>query len=99
MPLFLGGEVDCVRAPVGAPNPGLEATVELKTNKVVNSERTNAIFVKKLLKHWAQSFLLGVPVSHESPYVYVWPRRLEGRRTDAWAIRHWQPVIAFTWPS
>ncbi|TXT14860.1 uncharacterized protein COLE_01053 [Cutaneotrichosporon oleaginosum] len=61
VPLFLGGEVDCVRAPVGEPNPGLDATVELKTNKVIDSERADAIFLKKLLKHWAQSFLLGVP--------------------------------------
>ncbi|BEJ00674.1 hypothetical protein CcaverHIS631_0505310 [Cutaneotrichosporon cavernicola] len=61
VPLFLGGEVDCVRGPVGSPNPGLDATVELKTNKVINSERADKIFLKKLLKHWAQSFLLGVP--------------------------------------
>ncbi|GMK55772.1 hypothetical protein CspeluHIS016_0208280 [Cutaneotrichosporon spelunceum] len=61
VPILIGGEVDCVRAPVGAPNPGLDATVELKTNKVVDSERADRIFLKKLLKHWAQSFLLGVP--------------------------------------
>jgi hypothetical protein len=37
-------------------------TVELKTNKVIDSEKADHIFHKKLLKHWAQSFLLGVPV-------------------------------------
>lgn len=65
VPLFLGGEVDCVRATVGEPNPGLDSTVELKTNKVIDSDRADSIFCKKLLKHWAQSFLLGVPVSVE----------------------------------
>ncbi|TXT13195.1 hypothetical protein VHUM_01596 [Vanrija humicola] len=60
VPVCLGGEVDCVRARPGSPNPGLEACVELKTNKVIESERHDAVFHKKLLKHWAQSFLLGV---------------------------------------
>lgn len=63
VPLYIGGEVDCVRAPPGEPNPGLEGTIELKTNKVIDSEKADWIFHKKLLKHWAQSFLLGVPVS------------------------------------
>ncbi|RSH76626.1 Protein rai1 [Apiotrichum porosum] len=61
IPLCLGGEVDCVQAEVGAPNPGLDACVELKTNKVIDSDRADMVFHKKLLKHWAQSFLLGVP--------------------------------------
>lgn len=49
--------------PPGTPNPGLNKCVELKTNKVINDERGDNIFHKKLLKHWAQSFLLGIPVS------------------------------------
>ncbi|WWD21178.1 hypothetical protein CI109_105662 [Kwoniella shandongensis] len=61
IPLCLGGEVDCVRAEIGSPHPGLERTVELKTNKVIENERQDAVFHKKLLKHWAQSWLLGVP--------------------------------------
>lgn len=51
-------------AEVGAPNPGLEACVELKTNKVIDSERADGVFHKKLLKHWAQSYLLGIPVCY-----------------------------------
>jgi RAT1-interacting protein len=75
---------------VGAGHPGLEACVELKTNKVVENEKQEVIFHKwvrrgvatssiphmpmprltwvyaddtrKLLKHWAQSWLLGIPV-------------------------------------
>ncbi|KAL1407664.1 decapping endonuclease targeting mRNA [Vanrija albida] len=60
VPVCLGGEVDCVMGQPGTPNPGLSSTVELKTNKVIESERHDAVFHKKLLKHWAQSFLLGV---------------------------------------
>lgn len=52
---------------MGAENPGLEAYVELKTNKVIDSDRADAVFHKKLLKHWAQSYLLGVPVSSDCP--------------------------------
>lgn len=72
VPLLLGGEVDCVMgmsvqkvltaAQEGSPNPGLQACIELKTNKVVDNEKSDSIFRKKLLKHWAQSFLLGIPV-------------------------------------
>ncbi|EKD04237.1 enzyme regulator [Trichosporon asahii var. asahii CBS 8904] len=58
IPVTIGGEVDCVD---GTPNPGLSKCVELKTNKVINDERGDNIFHKKLLKHWAQSFLLGIP--------------------------------------
>ncbi|OCF35706.1 protein RAI1 [Kwoniella heveanensis CBS 569] len=61
IPLCLGGEVDCVRAEVGTPHPGLNKCVELKTNKVIYNEKQDAIFHKKLLKHWAQSWLLGIP--------------------------------------
>ncbi|KAL7421087.1 decapping endonuclease targeting mRNA [Cryptotrichosporon argae] len=60
IPLCLGGEVDCVRAEPGASHPGLAACIELKTNKVIENERQDAVFHKKLLKHWAQSYLLGV---------------------------------------
>lgn len=73
VPVVLGGEVDCVKGGIpayplttaapGSPNPGLEHCVELKTNKVIDSERADGAFHKKLLKHWAQSYLLGIPVS------------------------------------
>lgn len=61
VPLCLGGEVDCVKAPPGTPHPGLQACVELKTHKVIDSNRMDSIFHKKMLKFWAQSWLLGVP--------------------------------------
>lgn len=79
-----------MQAPMGEEHPGLEACMELKTNKVVESEKQEVIFHKwvghgigtsllrqdrrrnrrgpvaddtrKLLKHWAQSWLLGIPV-------------------------------------
>ncbi|WVF65405.1 hypothetical protein IAT40_000132 [Kwoniella sp. CBS 6097] len=61
IPLCLGGEVDCVRAEMGTPHPGLNKCVELKTNKVIYNEKQDNIFHKKMLKHWAQSWLLGIP--------------------------------------
>ncbi|WRT69205.1 uncharacterized protein IL334_006189 [Kwoniella shivajii] len=61
IPLCLGGEVDCVRAEPGTPHPGLEKCVELKTNKVIENEKQEFTFHKKLLKHWTQSWLLGIP--------------------------------------
>ncbi|KAK8844162.1 hypothetical protein IAR55_006956 [Kwoniella newhampshirensis] len=61
IPLCLGGEVDCVRSEIGSSYPGLSETMELKTNKIIENERQDAVFHKKLLKHWAQSWLLGVP--------------------------------------
>lgn len=35
--------------------------MELKTNKIIENEKQESIFHKKMLKHWAQSWLLGVP--------------------------------------
>lgn len=61
IPFCLGGEVDCVQARPGEPHPGLEGCMELKTNKVIETEKQDMIFHKKMLKHWAQSWLLGVP--------------------------------------
>ncbi|WVW79529.1 hypothetical protein I302_101498 [Kwoniella bestiolae CBS 10118] len=61
IPLCLGGEVDCVKAEPGTPHPGLDQCVELKTNKVIENEKQEFTFHKKLLKHWAQSWLLGIP--------------------------------------
>jgi RAT1-interacting protein len=66
-------------AELGSPHPGLEGCMELKTNKVIENEKQEMIFHKfvadalnrdfadtlyrKLLKHWVQSWLLGIPVS------------------------------------
>jgi hypothetical protein len=40
----------------------LRNAIELKTNVSINSARAEQTFETKLLKHWAQSFLLGIPV-------------------------------------
>ncbi|GAA5867011.1 hypothetical protein JCM3774_003755 [Rhodotorula dairenensis] len=60
---LVGGEVDCVRP--GTDKHHLVATrdfVELKTNLVIQSQRDEVNFERhKLLKHYIQSFLLGVP--------------------------------------
>lgn len=60
--IILGGEVDCVRdyKPTDGKNP-LSHYVELKTSQTVKSEFDARRFEKKILKAWAQSFLLGVP--------------------------------------
>ncbi|CDZ97812.1 Nuclear 5'-3' exoribonuclease-interacting protein, Rai1p [Phaffia rhodozyma] len=56
--LVLGGEVDCVE---GTYNGTLRNAIELKTNRLIRSDRDEVFFEKKLLKHWAQSFLLSIP--------------------------------------
>ncbi|BGP25699.1 decapping endonuclease targeting mRNA [Rhodotorula toruloides] len=59
---IVGGEVDCVRA--GADKERIETSdfVELKTNLLIQSQRDEVNFERhKLLKHYVQSFLLGVP--------------------------------------
>ena len=63
--LLLAGEVDCMEAlpPGAAPPPlGRRKYVELKTSVAVTTDRRRGTFERhKLLKFWAQSFLLGVP--------------------------------------
>ena len=49
--LILGGEVDCK---VG------NEYIELKTNRILDSERMEWKFSKKLLRVWAQSYLIGI---------------------------------------
>ncbi|KAB5593975.1 Protein RAI1 [Ceratobasidium theobromae] len=56
--MILGGEVDCCRDEyTGQPN----TYVELKTSMVIHSAQDEQRFERKLLKFWAQSFLLGIP--------------------------------------
>ncbi|KAI9202292.1 RAI1 like PD-XK nuclease-domain-containing protein [Polychytrium aggregatum] len=60
--LIIGGEVDCQTE--GARDPANPSAnyIELKTNKVFKHERQQFNFEKfKLLRIWAQSFLLGIP--------------------------------------
>ncbi|KAK9481306.1 RAI1 like PD-XK nuclease-domain-containing protein [Lipomyces japonicus] len=70
--LVIGGEVDCVYDYKPSEQLNQEVTaeffdsaldhyVELKTNKVIQTDRDANLFEKKLLKIWAQSYLLGVP--------------------------------------
>ncbi|SCZ95270.1 BZ3500_MvSof-1268-A1-R1_Chr11-2g03396 [Microbotryum saponariae] len=61
--MFLGGEVDCLRAGwTEADSIRTDDFVELKTNIVISSQRDEMMFERqKLLKHYTQSFLLGVP--------------------------------------
>ncbi|OLL23495.1 Decapping nuclease rai1 [Neolecta irregularis DAH-3] len=61
--LILGGEVDCVwDYKPEPPESPLSHYVELKTSKSQKSPKDRSIFERhKLLKFWAQSFLLGVP--------------------------------------
>lgn len=59
--MILGGEVDAVMdfKPTDKSHP--VNWVELKTTAAVTNEREQMKFERKLLKFWAQSFLLGVP--------------------------------------
>lgn len=57
-PLIMAGEVDCVD---GQWRKTTRDCVELKTNMVLSTAKQRSIFERKLLKHWAQSYLLGVP--------------------------------------
>lgn len=56
--MILGGEVDCCREKyTGQP----DTYVELKTSMVIRNAQDEQRFERKLLKFWAQSFLLGIP--------------------------------------
>lgn len=60
---ILGGEVDCVQDYKPDSNSGedpLPHYMELKTTKVIRDDKDARNFERKLLKSWAQSFLLGV---------------------------------------
>ncbi|EXJ93135.1 hypothetical protein A1O3_01692 [Capronia epimyces CBS 606.96] len=59
--MIIGGEVDAVMdfKPEDKSQP--VNWVELKTTAAVTNEREQIKFERKLLKFWAQSFLLGVP--------------------------------------
>ncbi|OQO17091.1 hypothetical protein B0A51_14792 [Rachicladosporium sp. CCFEE 5018] len=59
--LILGGEVDAVMGakPDNADDP--IPWVELKTSQQLVDQRDDIKYERKLLKFWAQSFLLGVP--------------------------------------
>ncbi|KAL0146172.1 RAI1 like PD-XK nuclease-domain-containing protein [Mucor lusitanicus] len=61
--IIMGAEVDCCRD-VKPKDPLQQPSnyIELKTSRVIESERNQYSFDRyKLLKFWAQSFLVGVP--------------------------------------
>ena len=60
--IVMGGEVDCIWDYL--PDPPEKASMhyaELKTFRQIVTDKDREIFSKRLLKTWAQSFLLGVP--------------------------------------
>nr|ODO03924.1 decapping nuclease RAI1 [Cryptococcus depauperatus CBS 7855] len=59
IPLCMAGEVDCVKGERLSFKPIMNT--KLKTNKIITNAKSDLIFHKKLLKHWAQSWLLGIP--------------------------------------
>ncbi|GAA5884751.1 hypothetical protein JCM16303_005259 [Sporobolomyces ruberrimus] len=59
---IVGGEVDCLRPEADLSNIASKDFIELKTNIIIQSQRDEVNFERqKLLKHYVQSFLLGVP--------------------------------------
>ncbi|KAG1191678.1 hypothetical protein G6F36_002159 [Rhizopus arrhizus] len=61
--IIMGAEVDCCRdVKPSNPSEQLSNYVELKTSRVIETERHSYSFQRyKLLKFWAQSFLVGIP--------------------------------------
>ncbi|OAL30681.1 hypothetical protein AYO20_08643 [Fonsecaea nubica] len=59
--MILGGEVDAVMACKPEDKSLPIDWVELKTTATITNEREQIKYERKLLKFWAQSFLLGVP--------------------------------------
>ncbi|KAJ9603382.1 decapping endonuclease targeting mRNA [Cladophialophora chaetospira] len=59
--MILGGEVDAVMAFKPEDKSKPIDWVELKTTAVVTNDKEQTKYERKLLKFWAQSFLLGVP--------------------------------------
>ncbi|KAH9247462.1 hypothetical protein BASA81_014945 [Batrachochytrium salamandrivorans] len=60
--IVLGGEVDCLTREVSPGELPQSAYAELKTNRVIETDRQRHTFEKfKLLRIWEQSFLAGVP--------------------------------------
>lgn len=61
--IMMGAEVDCCRD-VKPTDPLAQPSnyIELKTSRIIESDRNQYSFDRyKLLKFWAQSFLVGVP--------------------------------------
>ena len=60
--LLYGAEVDGVKTQSKPPWNNLEDFVELKTNRLIETNKQDNSFRRfKLLKFWVQSFLVGIP--------------------------------------
>jgi len=60
--LLYGAEIDAVKKNCKPPWDNLQGFVELKTNRFIENQRQQTTFHRfKLLKWWAQSFLVGIP--------------------------------------
>ncbi|KAL7753456.1 decapping endonuclease targeting mRNA [Sorochytrium milnesiophthora] len=59
--MVLGAEVDCTLDAEQQPGKETRGYIELKTSRVIENERQQMSFDRKLLKFWAQSFLAGIP--------------------------------------
>jgi RAT1-interacting protein len=58
--IVMAGEVDCCEH--GARDGGPSSYIELKTSRIIYTDKNKYSFKRyKLLKWWAQSFLIGVP--------------------------------------
>ena len=112
--LLMAAEIDCVadKAPSGAAAsapgaPVAKGYVELKTSKIMSSQRDTENFERhKLLKFWLQSFLAGVPsvivgfrdeggqVRELKTYETKTIHRLvRGKARDGG--NHWDPTVCF----
>ncbi|KAL6625670.1 RAI1-domain-containing protein [Neocallimastix californiae] len=59
--LIMGAEVDCAERRF-SPNEPQKPYLELKTTKVINNSKDESSFERyKLVKFWAQSYLVGIP--------------------------------------
>lgn len=60
--VILAGEVDCtLNNKPSPPANSLENYMELKTSRIITDQKGYRNFDRKLMRTWAQSFLLGVP--------------------------------------
>ncbi|CAM0138236.1 unnamed protein product [Umbelopsis sp. WA50703] len=60
--IVMGAEVDCTSVPKAPNSNPLPNYIELKTSKLIQTDRDKFIFERhKLIKFWAQSFLIGTP--------------------------------------
>ncbi|KNC86045.1 hypothetical protein SARC_01803 [Sphaeroforma arctica JP610] len=99
--VVMGAEMDCLKA--DGRKWDLGSYVELKTSKVIHSQRDEENFEKtKLLKSWAQSFLSGVETivygfrDHQSIVRAVQQFKTREMHRNARAKGYWDPQICIS---